>query len=296
MWKISLIVLVFRRPPFYLINKMETGLIKTEIAVPEIPENWSYEDSIKKIKAFVYKWKNLTFEILRELWIAREILSLDSSKQPRQADGTFVPTDNTWEKYCQEIDIEKRTANRWLRKYFSSGEQLQIQAPELPQGKYFILYADPPWQYQNIGFDESAEQQYPTMSVEEICTLPIHNLITDRAVLFLWVTNAFINEGLKVCEAWGFEYKTNFAWIKSSGPSIGWFIKSRHELLFIATKGEGLHPSEKFISWFEFKVRRHSQKPDIVYEMVEKMYPGPYMELFARQSRDGWDSWGNELQ
>lgn len=170
-----------------------------------------------------------------------------------------------------------------------------LEPPLLPQGKYFVLYADPPWQYQNIGFDESAEQQYPTLSVEEICGLPIHNLITNQAILFLWVTNAFINEGLKVCEAWEFIYKTNFVWIKNSGPSIGWFTKSRHELLFIATKGEGLHPSEKFISWFESKARKHSQKPDIVYEIIEKMYPGPYMELFARQKRKGWDSWGNEV-
>lgn len=177
-----------------------------------------------------------------------------------------------------------------------SAKFADIKPLKLPLGKYFILYADPPWQYQNIGFDESAEQQYPTMSVEEICELPVHNLITDKAVLFLWVTNAFINEGLQVCEAWGFKYKTNFAWIKNSGPSIGWFIKSRHELLFIATKGEGVHPGEKFISWFEFKVRKHSQKPELVYEMIEKMYSGPYMELFARENREGWDNWGNELK
>jgi len=167
--------------------------------------------------------------------------------------------------------------------------------PDLPEGKYFVLYADPPWQYQNVGFDESANQQYPTLPVEEICALPIQELITDKAVLFLWVTNAFINEGLQVCEAWGFKYKTNFAWIKNSGPSIGWFTKSRHELLFIATKGEGVHPREKFNSWFESKVKAHSKKPELIYGIIEKMYSGPYVELFARNTRKGWDSWGNEI-
>jgi len=172
----------------------------------------------------------------------------------------------------------------------------QIQAPELPEGKYFTLLCDPPWQYQNIGFDESAEQQYPTMSIEEICALPVQELIINKAVLFLWVTNAFVKEGLQVCEAWKFNYKTNLAWIKNSGPSIGWFTKSRHELLFIATKGEGVHPKEKHLSWFEAKARKHSQKPEVVYSMIEMMYSGPYIELFAREKREGWDSWGNELK
>ena len=165
----------------------------------------------------------------------------------------------------------------------------------LPEGKYRIIYADPPWQYSNVGFDESAEQQYPTMPIEDICSLPVENLVTDRAVLFLWVTNAFLREGLEVCDAWGFEYKTNFVWIKNTGPSIGWFSKSRHELLFIATIGEGVHPKEKFISWFEFKSGQHSKKPDEVYGMIEQMYSGPYIELFAREKRNGWESWGNEI-
>ncbi len=185
------------------------------------------------------------------------------------------------------------TWNKIITKYLPAHKE--YEALPLPKGKYRVIYADPPWQYQNIGFDESAEKQYPTMSVEEICALPIQELIIDEAVLFLWVTNAFISEGLQVCKAWGFEYKTNFAWIKNSGPSMGWFTKSRHELLFIATKGEGLHPSEKFLSWFEGKVRKHSQKPECVYEMIEKMYPGPYIELFARIKRKRWNSWGIEL-
>lgn len=170
-----------------------------------------------------------------------------------------------------------------------------IKSMELPQGKYFVLYADPPWQYQNIGFDESAEQQYPTMSVEEICALPIKDLIDEKAVLFLWTTNAFVKEAIQVCGAWGFEYKTNFVWIKNKGPSIGWFTKSRHELLFIATRGDGVHPKDKLLSWFEAEATKHSKKPEIVYEMIEKMYSGPYIELFARQPRKDWDGWGNEI-
>lgn len=270
-----------------------SDLIKIDMDEPLIPDDWDYEKSVEKVGALIYKWKNLTFEILRELWIARKILSISPEEAARKH-GTNVPR-FTWSQYCKKAGIERRTANRWLKNYFSPEEQLQIQAPMLPQGKYFVLYVDPPWQYQNVGFDESAEQQYPTMSVEEICALPIKELITDKAVLFLWVTNAFINEGLQVCEAWRFKYKTNFAWIKNSGPSIGWFTKSRHELLFIATRGKGIHPGEKFNSWFESKVKTHSKKPELIYGIIEKMYSGPYVELFARNTRKGWDSWGNEI-
>ncbi|GAJ10414.1 unnamed protein product, partial [marine sediment metagenome] len=135
-----------------------------------------------------------------------------------------------------------------------------IETPELPAGKFNVLYADPPWQYSNTGFRESAEHQYSTMPVEEICALPIQELITDKAVLFLWVTNAFINEGLQVCEAWNFSYKTNFVWIKNRGQWMGWFSRGKHELLFIATRGEGMHPRERPDSYFEAKIRKHSLK------------------------------------
>tara|TARA_Y100000310_G_scaffold69685_1_gene65236 strand:- start:1540 stop:2430 length:891 start_codon:yes stop_codon:yes gene_type:complete len=168
---------------------------------------------------------------------------------------------------------------------------------ELPKGKYQVIYADPPWQFNNEGFAQSAEQKYPTMSIKEICDIPIKEKIGEKAVLFLWVTNAFLEEGLSVCKEWGFNYKTNMVWIKKKGPTIGWFTKSRHELLFIATKGEGMHPKEKFNSWFESKVTKHSKKPEIIYEMIKKMYKGPYLELFARsiQKRKGWTYWGNEM-
>jgi len=109
------------------------------------------------------------------------------------------------------------------------------------------------------------------------------------------VTYPFAEEGFQVCKAWGFNYKAQLIWKKNKGPSIGWFTKPRHELLYIATKGKGVHPKEKFESVFEAEVTEHSKKPEIVYEMIESMYTGPYIELFAREKREGWESWGNEL-
>jgi len=99
--------------------------------VISIPENWDCTESVKKIKAVVYKWKNLTEEILRELWIAREVLSLDAKSQPRTTDGTFVPTDKTWQNYCDDIEIDKRTANRWLNAFKLGWQSVLLsQTPE----------------------------------------------------------------------------------------------------------------------------------------------------------------------
>lgn len=167
---------------------------------------------------------------------------------------------------------------------------------ELPKGKYSVIYADPPWEYRNSGFDESADNQYPTMPLDEICALPISDLADNTSILFLWATNPLLPDALKVIEAWGFEYMTNMAWIKDKGRGKGWFLKSKHELLLIAVKKNTPHPQERPDSCFEAERGTvHSKKPEMVYEIIESMYPGNKIELFARNSRIGWESWGNEL-
>jgi N6-adenosine-specific RNA methylase IME4 len=164
-----------------------------------------------------------------------------------------------------------------------------------PKGKYAVILADPPWKYDNSGFSEAAEGQYPTMSLEEICQLPVPDLATESTILFLWAVNPLIPEALQVLEAWGFTYKTNLAWIKDRGRGKGWFLKSRHELILIGVKGETPHPLERPDSCFEAdRGPVHSRKPLKSYEIIELMYSGPKIELFARSNRPGWDSWGNE--
>jgi len=261
------------------------NLIKVE--TPKIPEKWDYQSSVERIKASIYKWKNLTIEIIQELWIANQILASPGAR-------TDLKPTQTWESYCKEIGIDKRTVNRWLQTYLGTNVP-RLETPELPLGQFQIILADPPWQFRNIGFEESAQQHYPTMSVEEISALKIP--VEKEAVLFLWVVNTHIKEALQVCEAWGFEYKTNMVWIKNKGPSIGWFTRSKHELLFIATKGEGIHPQKRIDSWFQADATKHSKKPKIVYEIIEKMYPNQkYLELFARnkEKRNNWTYWGKE--
>jgi N6-adenosine-specific RNA methylase IME4 len=161
-----------------------------------------------------------------------------------------------------------------------------------------VIYADPPWQFrQGISSPiRDTENHYPTMTTEEICALPVANLTTPDAVVFLWTTTAHLPEALRVMTAWGFEYQTNMVWIKDwIGP--GYWVRGRHELLLIGTRGDMPHPSPSARpdSVIEAPRREDSQKPDEAYELIERMYPDlPKMELFARQARQGRDCWGNE--
>jgi len=174
------------------------------------------------------------------------------------------------------------------------------EAQSLPEGVFNVIYADPPWEYSNSGLEGSAASHYQTMSTENICALLEDqgaNIAKD-AVLFLWVTNPLLEDGLKVINEWGFNYKTNITWVKpyvNKGKS-GWYIQGHHELLLIATRGSGL-PSWQPPSVQEIGNGEHSAKPAEFRDLIERMYPDyNYLELFARNQppRDGWVFWGNE--
>jgi N6-adenosine-specific RNA methylase IME4 len=164
-------------------------------------------------------------------------------------------------------------------------------------GIYSIIYADPPWQYEHpISDSRRIENQYPTMSIEDICNLDIQNICADDAVLFLWVSTPMLKKGLQVIDAWGFEYRTSMVWVKPSiGP--GHWVRQRHEFLLIAKKGNVPTPkgSDKPDSVIEAPRTEHSKKPDVMYEIIERMYPElPKVELFSRNEREGWKAWGFE--
>ena len=168
-----------------------------------------------------------------------------------------------------------------------------------PKGKYRVLYADPPWEYgdsrENLASKDAVIRQYQTMSLEEICELPIGELTHDNAVLFLWATSPLIEYGLEVCEAWGFDYKASFVWDKMS-PVFGHYVDVRHELLLIATRGSCLPDSSKLTNSVQrIKRGKHSEKPTEFYSIIESMYTtGPYIELFGRSKRKKWKTWGNQ--
>lgn len=172
--------------------------------------------------------------------------------------------------------------------------------------KYNVIYADPPWKY-NTWRDGmgTAEKHYPTMKVESIVGMQniIKNISEKDCILFLWVTFPCLLEGLKVMKEWGFKYKTcGFNWIKRNKVSDTWFFGMGHwtransELCLIGTKGKIKRKSNKVSQIIDTHIEEHSKKPNIVRErIVELVGDLPRIELFARQTSEGWDSWGNEV-
>lgn len=166
--------------------------------------------------------------------------------------------------------------------------------PELPQGTFDVVYADPPWSYY-LGLRGDPELHYNTMPVDEICELEVPT--ADDAVLFLWATNPKLPQALEVMERWGFTYKTNLVWIKDK-IGTGYYFRAKHELLLLGTKGKIPAPMENCRphSVLSSPRREHSQKPNEIYDFIEVMYPGRnYLELFARNKREGWTVWGDEI-
>jgi N6-adenosine-specific RNA methylase IME4 len=161
--------------------------------------------------------------------------------------------------------------------------------------KFGTILADPPWAYGNRASRGAACNHYETMSVNEICALPIRQLAAADAHLHLWTTNAFLFETPRIMEAWGFEYRGNFVWCKMQ-MGVGNYWRNAHELLLLGTRGRlkqfkdhGLH------SWMVASRGAHSQKPEQVRAYIEGASPGPYLELFGRRSIAGWTVWGNEI-
>ena len=170
--------------------------------------------------------------------------------------------------------------------------------PTMPNGNYNVLYADPPWRY-DFGFDihGAADRHYHTMTIEELCELPIADLSEDNAVLFIWVTSPKLFDAKEVIDAWGFTYKTSFIWDKIKHV-MGHYNSVRHEFLLVCVKGSfpkqnnTLHDSVISIE----RSDEHSEKPEYFRHLIEEMYPNSKkIELFARKRVDGWDAWGNEL-
>ncbi len=181
-------------------------------------------------------------------------------------------------------------------------KQQQFEAEQL--GLANVIYADPPWQYSNSGFLGSAEEHYPTMPTDDICAMTIGDAVAEDAALFLWVTNPLLDDGKRVMAAWGFDYKTNFAWVKEEAlyGKLGFYNYSRHELMLLGIRGSFLPEVENELpqSVIEAATTDHSRKPPCVYELIEQMYPSSIktsLEIFCRGAgRAGWmRPFGNEV-
>ena len=173
--------------------------------------------------------------------------------------------------------------------------------------KYRTIYADPPWQFQNrtgkVAPEHKRLARYETMKVEEIQKLPITDLAEEKSHLYLWVPNALLPEGLEVMKSWGFEYKTNIIWEKvrndgmPDGRGVGFYFRNVTEILLFGIRGNKnrtLDPARSQVNLIRSIKREHSRKPDEIIPIIEACSPGPYLELFARGNRPGWDMWGKQ--
>jgi N6-adenosine-specific RNA methylase IME4 len=176
------------------------------------------------------------------------------------------------------------------------------------RGKSFpTILADPPWRFQNRTGKMAPEHRrlsrYDTMTLEDIIALPIENLAAKTSHLYLWVPNALLPEGLRVMDSWGFQYKGNIVWHKvrkdggPDGRGVGFYFRNTTELVLFGVRGKEartLAPGRSQVNIIRTQKREHSRKPDELYKIIEACSRGPYLELFARGSRSGWETWGNQ--
>ena len=177
---------------------------------------------------------------------------------------------------------------------------------KLPDKKYNIIYADPPWSYKawNNKDDRTAEKHYKTMDIQDIFDLPVQNIADENCVLFMWATFPNLKEALQVIDVWGFKYKTvGFTWVKTNDDNsiffgLGHYTRANAEICLLATKGKIERLSKNISQVIISHRQEHSVKPPVIRErIVELVGDLPRIELFARQQMEGWDVWGNqELQ
>jgi len=175
---------------------------------------------------------------------------------------------------------------------------------KLPNKKYKIIYADPPWSYKDkaLAGNRGACCKYPVMSIDEIKNLPVKDIADDDCILFMWVTFPKLNECFEVIKEWGFEYKTNaFTWVKKykNGDNfmgMGRWTRANAEICLLATKGKPKRVNAGVRQIIESVPEKHSKKPDIVRDkIVELCGDLPRLEMFARNNSVKWETWGNEV-
>lgn len=159
--------------------------------------------------------------------------------------------------------------------------------------RYRTIVADPPWQFGSACTKADARKHYPTMPIHDICGLPIRELAAEDAHLWLWGVNGMMEEAFRVVRAWGFSPLTVVTWCKKQ-PGVGHYLRNNTEHCVLASCGRPLVPEVKPLStWFVWPRGAHSAKPDAFFDLVEQVSPGPYVEVFGRSARFGWDYAGD---
>lgn len=251
---------------------------------PKVYDELEEITGLKRQTIQQYKWvaENTSSNRLEDLSFTHHIevasLPLDKQKQFLQL--------------ASEKDLSVRELREEIRR-----DGIKESHPDLPIGKFRIIYADPPWKYSNSMPEYFSEQanHYQLMSIDEIAAMDIKSLAEDNAVLFLWVTSPILRESFKVIDAWGFEYKSSFVWDKIK-HNMGHYNSVRHEFLLICTRGSCTPDNIKlFDSVQSIERTEHSEKPEFFREIIDTLYThGRKIELFARKKVEGWEVFGNE--
>lgn len=174
-------------------------------------------------------------------------------------------------------------------------------------GKYETILADPPWQFDNrtgkVAPEHRRLRRYPTMTIDDICAMPVGQHAENKSHLYLWVPNALLPWGFRVLSEWGFTYKTALTWFKirkdggPDGRGVGFYFRNVTETILFGVRGSmrTLAPGRRQVNLLATRKREHSRKPDELYDIIEACSPRRYLELFARAPRKGWDQFGNEV-
>lgn len=173
--------------------------------------------------------------------------------------------------------------------------------------QFGTVLLDPPWRFINrtgkVAPEHRRLARYRTMSVEELERLPVGRLAGSASHIYLWCPNALLAEGLHLLKAWGFAYKTNLVWYKvrkdggPDGRGVGFYFRNVTEMVLFGVRGKlrTLAPGRRRTNIIVHRKREHSWKPPSLYRIIEDCSPGPFVELFARERRPGWEQWGEDL-
>jgi N6-adenosine-specific RNA methylase IME4 len=173
--------------------------------------------------------------------------------------------------------------------------------------KYGVIYADPPWSFRNWsakGTGRNAVSHYDCLDSKKLATLPVAELASPDCALFLWAVDPLLHQAMDLIRAWGFEYKTvGFYWVKLNAKAkhdadfftgLGYWTRANPEQCLMATRGKPLRRAKDVRRLIVENRREHSRKPECVKDRIERLVGGPYLELFARETKQGWDCWGNQ--
>ena len=178
----------------------------------------------------------------------------------------------------------------------------------VPNKGYATILADPPWRFLNrtgkVAPEHKRLSRYDTLSLEEIKQIPVQSVAGSKSHLYLWVPNALLPDGLEVMKAWGFTYKSNIIWHKvrkdggPDGRGVGFYFRNTTELVLFGIRGSmrTLDPGRSQVNIIRTQKQEHSRKPDELYELIERCSPAPFLEIFARGKRKGWDVFGDQAE